>query len=110
MNVAVHISLLWYDKAILNLGGFLMARIRIILEDDHGQPLTPEAEHLYPLEGPCNTLDAIENAVETWRKYALPAIEKTLLVRAQQDDILKKSDDEVQRHLSPQGAHPPWHL
>ena len=67
-----------------------MARVRIILEDDNGQPLTTEAEQLYTLEGPCNTLDAIENAVEEWRKKALPEIEKTLLIRAQQEDIAKK--------------------
>jgi hypothetical protein len=67
-----------------------MARVRIILEDDNGQPLINEAEQLYTLEGPCDTLDAIENAVEEWRKKALPAIEKTLLVRAQQEDIAKK--------------------
>ena len=67
-----------------------MARVRIILEDDNGQPLTTQAEQLYILEGPCNSLDAIENAVEEWRKKALPQIEKTLLVRAQQEEIAKK--------------------
>jgi hypothetical protein len=67
-----------------------MARIRIILEDDHGQPLTTEAEQLYALSGPCDTLDAIETAVEVWRKKALPDIEKTLLTKAQEDAIAKK--------------------
>jgi len=67
-----------------------MARVRIILEDDDGQPLSAEAEQLYILEGPCNTLDAIETAVEVWRKKALPDIEKTLLTKAQKEAIAKK--------------------
>ncbi len=33
-----------------------MARVRIILEDDNGHPLTVGAEQLYCLQGPCNTL------------------------------------------------------
>ena len=68
-----------------------MARVRIILEDDHGQPLTAEAETLYTFQGPCNTLDAIETAVEEWRKKALPDIEKALLTRAQQEAVAKKN-------------------
>ena len=67
-----------------------MARVRILVEDDNGQLLNAEAEHLYVLEGACNTLDAIETAVETWRKQALPALEKTLLIRAQADAVVKK--------------------
>ena len=67
-----------------------MARIRILIEDDHGQLLSSEAEQLYALQGACNTLDAIETAVETWRKQALPAIEKTLLGRAQEEALAKK--------------------
>ena len=67
-----------------------MVRIRILIEDDHDQLLSSEAEHLYTLQGACNTLDAIETAVETWRKQALPAIEKTLLVRAQEEACVKK--------------------
>ena len=67
-----------------------MARVRIILEDDNGQHLTTRAELLYTLQGPCNTLDTIEEAVEEWRKTALPAIEKTLLEKAQQEAIAKK--------------------
>jgi hypothetical protein len=68
-----------------------MARVRILLEDDNGQPLIARAEQLYPLEGSCNTLDAIETAVEEWRKKALPDIEKALLTRAQEDAIAKKN-------------------
>ena len=67
-----------------------MARVRIIVEDDHGQPLIPGAEQLYALQGPCDTLDTIENAVEEWRKKALPELEKTLLTKAQEDAITKK--------------------
>ena len=38
-----------------------------------------------------NTLDAIETAVEEWRKKALPDIEKALLTRAQQEAVAKKN-------------------
>jgi hypothetical protein len=68
-----------------------MARVRITLEDDHGQPLTIGAEHLYTLAGTCDTLDAIETAVEEWRKKALPDIEKALLTQAQNEAIAKKN-------------------
>lgn len=67
-----------------------MARVRIILEDDHGLPLSNEAEQVYALPGPCDTLDSIEEAVEEWRKKALPDIEKALLTQAQQQAIAKK--------------------
>lgn len=67
-----------------------MARIRICLEDDQGQPLLPGTEQVYALAGACNTLDTIEQAVEDWRKKALPDIEKTLLLSAQQEAIAKK--------------------
>lgn len=67
-----------------------MARVRIILEDDNGQPLTAGADQSYSLQGPCNTLDAIETAVEEWRKKALPEIEKALLTNAQNEAIAKK--------------------
>jgi len=68
-----------------------MARVRIILEDDNGQPLKAGTEQLYTLPLPCNTLDAIETAVEEWRKKALPEIEKALLTKAQEDAIAKKN-------------------
>lgn len=67
-----------------------MARVRIILEDDHGQPLKAGADQCYTLQGPCHSLDAIETAVEAWRKQALPEIEKALLTHAQQEAIAKK--------------------
>ena len=76
-----------------------MARVRIILEDDNGQPLKATAKAFYTLQGACNTLDAIETAVEEWRKKALPEIEKALLTHAQEDVIAKKSLREVQWHL-----------
>lgn len=68
-----------------------MARVRIILENNNGQLLTATAEQLYSLEGPCDTLDSIEDAVEAWRKKALPDIAKTLLIKAQEDAIAKKN-------------------
>ncbi len=68
-----------------------MPRIRVVLEDDNGQPLTAEATLLYSLAGSCSTLDAIDDAVEEWRKKALPDIEHALLQKAQQDAIAKKN-------------------
>jgi len=44
---------------------------------------------IYPCRA-CNTLDAIETAVEEWRKKALPAIEKALLTHVQEEAIAKK--------------------
>ena len=67
-----------------------MARIRISLEDDNGNLLLTGAEQLYALTTPCDTLNSIEQAVEEWRKKALPEIEKTLLQKAQEQAIAKK--------------------
>ena len=68
-----------------------MPRIRVVVEDDNGQPLTTEAVLLYSLAGSCSTLDDIDDAVEEWRKKALPYIDKALLQKAQQDAIAKKN-------------------
>ena len=76
-----------------------MPRIRVVLEDDNGQPLTAEATLLYSLAGSCSTLDAIDDAVEEWRKKALPDIEKALLQKAQHDAIAKKTLGKVQWHV-----------
>jgi hypothetical protein len=43
-----------------------MPRVRIVLEDDNGHPL-PETEQVYTLENPCDTLNQIEAAVETFK-------------------------------------------
>ena len=60
-----------------------MPRIRLILEDDEGNPL-PGARRTYRLEGECDTLDAIERAVETFKRQALPEVERALLTEAQE--------------------------
>lgn len=59
-----------------------MPRIRIILEDDQGNPL-PDARRTYRLEGDLDTLDGIERAVETFKERALPEVERSLLTEAQ---------------------------
>lgn len=59
-----------------------MPRIHIILEDDQGNPI-PDARRTYRLEGECDTLDAIERAVEGFKRQALPEIERSLLTEAQ---------------------------
>jgi hypothetical protein len=59
-----------------------MPSIRILIEDENGCPL-PHTEQVYPLENGCDTLNQIEAAVETFRKQALPALERSLLTQAQ---------------------------
>jgi hypothetical protein len=61
-----------------------MPRIRLILEDDNGLPLSAEAEQVYPLDGNCDTLNQIEEAVEKFKNAALPQVEQTLLAQTQQ--------------------------
>ena len=60
-----------------------MPRIRIILEDDQGNPLPDAARRTYRLEGDLDTLDGIEQAVETFKERALPEVERSLLSEAQ---------------------------
>lgn len=60
-----------------------MPRVRLVLEDDNGNPL-PGTEQVYLLEGNCDTLNQIEAAVETFKKRALPPLEKALLTQAQE--------------------------
>lgn len=59
-----------------------MPRIRLILEDDEGNPL-PDARRTYRLEGDLETIDGIERAVEDFKKRALPEVERSLLTEAQ---------------------------
>ena len=56
-----------------------MPRIRLVVEDDQGQPLVPASEQVYVLEGDCDTLDDIDDAVEKFKNTALPQVEKLLL-------------------------------
>jgi hypothetical protein len=59
-----------------------MPRIRLVVEDDLGQPLSSTSERIYVLEGPCDTLDNIDEAVERFKNAALPEVEKLLLEQA----------------------------
>jgi len=59
-----------------------MPRVRLVLEDDNGNPV-PDTEQVYVLEGGCDTLNQIEAAVETFKKCALPSLEQALLHQAQ---------------------------
>lgn len=60
-----------------------MPRVRVILEDDNGNPL-PDTEQIYVLDSACDTLNQIEASIETFRKSALPALEQSLLSEAQE--------------------------
>ena len=60
-----------------------MPRVRLILEDDNGNPL-PDTEQVYVLEGNCDTINQIETADETFKKSALPPLEQALLTQAQE--------------------------
>lgn len=59
-----------------------MPRIYLHLEDDEGNPLLA-SRRTYSLEGACETLDQIEDAVESFKREALPEIEHALLEDAQ---------------------------
>jgi hypothetical protein len=60
-----------------------MPHIRLILQDDEGNPIPGAEERIYQLEGELETLDQIEQATERFKREALPEIEHSLLARAQ---------------------------
>ncbi len=60
-----------------------MPRVRLVLEDDNGNPIA-DTEQVHVLEGNCDTINQIEAAVETFKKNALPPLEQALLNRAQE--------------------------
>lgn len=64
-----------------------MPRIRILLEGDKGEPLAGSAELLYSLNSACNNLGEIEASVESFKRSALPEIERRLLEDAQERQI-----------------------
>lgn len=66
-----------------------MPRIRLILEDEQGNPISAQAQRVYELEGSCETLDEIEEATQTFKREALPEIERSLLREAQQRFLAK---------------------
>lgn len=61
-----------------------MPHIRLILQDDEGNPIPGAEERIYQLQGELKTLDQIEQATEKFKQEALPEIEHSLLQRAQQ--------------------------
>jgi len=61
-----------------------MPRIRLVIEDDNGNLLPENAQQVYLLEGDCDTLNQIEDAVEKFKNQALPQLEQTLLTNSQQ--------------------------
>jgi hypothetical protein len=61
-----------------------MPRIRLILEDDEGNPIPQAEQRIYQLQGDCENLDEIERAVEGFKRRALPEVEHALLARAQE--------------------------
>lgn len=63
-------------------GDHHMPRIRLTIEDNEGKPIE-NARRTYRLEGDCETLDEIEQAVEEFKKRALPEVERSLLAEAQ---------------------------
>ena len=73
-----------------------MPRVRLVLEDDNGNPL-PDTEQVYVLEGDCDTIYQIDTAVETFKKSALPPLEQALLTKAQERAVtkLKKTKESV---------------
>ncbi len=78
-----------------------MPRIRIIVEDDHGQPLGPSPEHLYLLDSDCQSLDQIEASVETFRIAALPDLEAHLMHAAQCEQVKQKKKDTAFAAMEP---------
>lgn len=57
-----------------------MPKIRVILEDDHGQ----QTEQTFALNGNLDTLDAIDEAVEQFKNDTLPKLEQELLHQSQE--------------------------
>ncbi len=78
-----------------------MPRIRLILEDDQGKPLSTQTQRVYELEGECQTLDEIEQATETFKKQALPEIERSLLGQAQQQFVASARGEKARSSSSP---------
>ena len=71
-----------------------MAKIKLTLYDDEGNPITGIAARDYALEVGQETLDEIEAAVEKFKLKALPEIEADLLNAAQErlSEQVKKKD------------------
>ncbi len=65
-----------------------MPRVRLVLEDDNGNPIA-DTEQVYVLDGDCDTLNQIETAVETFKQRALPPLEQALLTQAQERAVTK---------------------
>ena len=60
-----------------------MPKIRLIIEDDD----TNRTEKSFDLVGDLDSLDGIDEAVEQFKKAALPQMEQHLLTRAQEHAV-----------------------
>ena len=69
-----------------------MPRIRLILEDDEGNPIPAAEQRIYQLQGECENLDEIERAVEGFKRQALPEVEHSLLTRAQERFVATRGE------------------
>ena len=69
-----------------------MPRIRVVLEDDNGDPIGKTPEKVYVLKGPCDDLDQIECSVEQFKRHMLPDVERGLLEQAQQRAVEAKKN------------------
>jgi hypothetical protein len=65
-----------------------MARLRVILEDDTGSPISEP--RVYDLGQQLHRLRDIEAAVEAVKQSALPDLEAELLTQAQARDLAAK--------------------
>lgn len=83
-----------------------MPHIRLILEDDEGNPIESAArQKTYRLEGDLDTLDGIERAAETFKEGALPEVERSLLTEAQ-ERFVARGEKPGPPALQRQGSRP----
>lgn len=73
-----------------------MAKIKVILEDDNGNPVGGEREYHLELREEA-TLDEIEEAIEKFRIKIMPELEKELLNESQKRVVKKKSKGAAKR-------------
>lgn len=66
-----------------------MAKIKLLIEDDHGQPMGTHKEYHLAVGG--GTLTEIEAAVEQFKRSSLPDIEQQLLAHSQAEVLKKKA-------------------
>lgn len=70
-----------------------MPKIKLIIEQEDGT----QTEQSFALQGDLNSLDGIDEAVESFKNLALPQVEQELLEKAQQRALAQEK-----KTLSPQ--------